>query len=256
MSLPKKMGPLLIFITQIVKSITHISKIFKRKTRTILQPNVAMGWSYPIHLSSNRSLTDSILKLTQRKTWLPLLLALFGTVSLLLLMVTLIRTDFTPPVPVEPMPTVTVQQTDIVEQKTMSKPEKPIKTQEPSRVKPLVSESPNEVTTAGPDNVIKRNPGSEQGTPVTGLPMVAPQPKYPNSAARRGTEGWVVVEYYVDQYGRTVQATVIERHPSGVFDQSALNAISGYRYQPVLQKNASIKLRGPYKQKLVFTMEK
>jgi len=62
-------------------------------------------------------------------------------------------------------------------------------------------------------------------------PVVQRPPSYPAAAARRGLEGYVVVEYTVTRHGE-VQAPVIVESSSSIFHEAALEAASGLRYQP------------------------
>lgn len=62
--------------------------------------------------------------------------------------------------------------------------------------------------------------------------MLGQQPNYPVRELKRGTEGYVVVGFSVDAAGRVFNAFVIEAEPAGVFDKSALKAITGFKYKP------------------------
>ena len=54
---------------------------------------------------------------------------------------------------------------------------------------------------------------------------------YPPDARTRGVEGYVVVGYDVDVEGRVVNPRVIESVPPDVFDESALQAVSRWRFR-------------------------
>lgn len=62
-------------------------------------------------------------------------------------------------------------------------------------------------------------------------PLLKVSPRYPLRAARSGWEGYVIVEFTVDETGRTRDAYVIES-TSSVFEDSALEAVSQFRYIP------------------------
>ncbi len=60
--------------------------------------------------------------------------------------------------------------------------------------------------------------------------LIAVDPKYPPSAAASGVEGFVEVSFTVTDLGRVENAVVTAAEPPGVFEQSALAAISRWRY--------------------------
>ncbi|MBA3581900.1 MAG: energy transducer TonB [Gammaproteobacteria bacterium] len=60
---------------------------------------------------------------------------------------------------------------------------------------------------------------------------------YPKRAARRGTEGHVLVEFTVTKTGDTANIRVIEAEPAGVFDEAVIEAVSKYKYQPATNKS-------------------
>ncbi len=55
---------------------------------------------------------------------------------------------------------------------------------------------------------------------------------YPPHAREQGVEGYVVVRYDVDVDGRVQNARVVKASPPGVFDESALQAVSRWRFKP------------------------
>lgn len=57
------------------------------------------------------------------------------------------------------------------------------------------------------------------------------QPAYPNSAAMRGIEGFVVVGFSVSAAGEVFDAHILESNPKGTFDKSALKAIKKFKYR-------------------------
>ena len=68
------------------------------------------------------------------------------------------------------------------------------------------------------------------------LPLVsATGAIYPPAARAEGIEGYVVVQYDVDAEGRVVNPRVVEATPAGVFEESALQAISRWRFRSPLQ---------------------
>ena len=63
-------------------------------------------------------------------------------------------------------------------------------------------------------------------------PLVRTPPMYPIQAKRRGIEGWVKVNFMVNQKGFVEKIKVVDAQPEGVFDQSAIQSISTWRFNP------------------------
>jgi TonB family protein len=61
------------------------------------------------------------------------------------------------------------------------------------------------------------------------------QPIYPVRAEKNKIEGWVDVEFTVAEDGRVKDASVRAVSTAGVFEESALKAVSQWRYKPVLR---------------------
>ena len=63
-------------------------------------------------------------------------------------------------------------------------------------------------------------------------PLVKVAPVYPNNLMSQGKEGWVLVEYALNNEGVVIAPTVVESSPKSEFDKSALTAITKWRYTP------------------------
>ena len=61
------------------------------------------------------------------------------------------------------------------------------------------------------------------------------QPQYPPTARDHGVEGWVDLQFLVRKDGSLGDVTVVGAEPVGVFEQSALDAVRRWRYQPILR---------------------
>lgn len=66
------------------------------------------------------------------------------------------------------------------------------------------------------------------------LPLIRVQPVYPPNAARRHQEGYVIVDYTIDELGRVKDARISDRQGDEVFDRAALDAVNKWRYRPLL----------------------
>ncbi len=64
------------------------------------------------------------------------------------------------------------------------------------------------------------------------LPIVKVTPHYPERARRDNIEGYVLIEFTVDELGRVVDPMIIEAEPVGVFDRSAMEAVQRFKYRP------------------------
>ena len=84
------------------------------------------------------------------------------------------------------------------------------------------------------------------------LPIMAVAPEYPERPKRQGLEGWVIVEFVIDQLGRVQEPRVVEAQPLRVFDRAALNAVKRYKYKPRVLNGAAVPVSGVRK---LFTFE-
>jgi protein TonB len=66
--------------------------------------------------------------------------------------------------------------------------------------------------------------------PLTTLVQIPPI--YPHTAKRRNIEGWVKVKFVVDEQGTVGQVKVLAAEPEGVFEQSVLRCVAGWRFKP------------------------
>jgi protein TonB len=58
------------------------------------------------------------------------------------------------------------------------------------------------------------------------------QPDYPDSARRTGTEGWVRLEFTVNERGQVRDIVVVGAEPRGVFEDAASAALARWRFRP------------------------
>lgn len=99
-----------------------------------------------------------------------------------------------------------------------------------------------------PPIVFKSNPGTGYSTapvPIKGrgpikfgladgahLPVMTVLPRYPSNAIRRNTEGYVIVEFDINELGQVINPRVSEGYPNSVFNKSAIEAILKFKYKP------------------------
>jgi protein TonB len=75
-------------------------------------------------------------------------------------------------------------------------------------------------------------------TPLARIP-----PQYPPYAMARGIEGWVDLSFIVTVEGTVHDVVVVDAQPPGVFDMAAVNAVSRWRYQPVVEDGRPVPAR-------------
>ncbi|MEE8397869.1 MAG: energy transducer TonB [Desulfobacterales bacterium] len=61
------------------------------------------------------------------------------------------------------------------------------------------------------------------------------EPRYPAAAKRKNIQGSVTLRFTVTKKGRVINPSVVKGHPPGVFDRSALKAISSWRFKPAIK---------------------
>jgi TonB family protein len=69
------------------------------------------------------------------------------------------------------------------------------------------------------------------------------QPVYPRRAEEQSTEGWVDLEFTVDERGAVRELRVVQGLPNGVFDGAARTAVAQWRYQPVMRDGHAVSQR-------------
>ena len=68
-------------------------------------------------------------------------------------------------------------------------------------------------------------------------------PRYPSKAARNNIEGYVTSSVVIDEQGCYVNIKVIESYPKGVFDQSVIYALKGWKSLPALIDGKPVKVK-------------
>ncbi len=117
----------------------------------------------------------------------------------------------------------------------------------PSQDQPDEPPPPPKLQQASRPNVDKASMSADFGgfdmsgltlnAPVDGdaLAIVRVLPRYPSRALSRGIEGWVLLEFSIDQLGQAIDPVVVEADPPGVFNRSAVNAVKRWKYRPMVE---------------------
>ena len=69
------------------------------------------------------------------------------------------------------------------------------------------------------------------------------QPVYPEAARKRGIEGWVELAFTVTPNGTVEDVEVRNASPANVFEDAAMRAIRGWRFEPVERNGEKVAQR-------------
>lgn len=69
-------------------------------------------------------------------------------------------------------------------------------------------------------------------------------PVYPQRLKERGVQGWVLLQFSVDELGRVRDVVVLDGKPRGAFDRAATDAVQRFKYKPLVQDGAARTVRG------------
>jgi TonB family protein len=67
---------------------------------------------------------------------------------------------------------------------------------------------------------------------VAAVKISGRNPRYPKNAERRGIEGYIDLEFTINQMGEVTAVSIMRAEPQGVFDNAAITAVASWRYQP------------------------
>ncbi|MBW3698118.1 energy transducer TonB [Vibrio sp. T187] len=81
---------------------------------------------------------------------------------------------------------------------------------------------------------------SDFGANQQAMPLYRVEPRYPAKALKRGAEGYVVMQFTIDETGRPVDVEVLEANPRRMFEREAVRALKKWKYQPKVIDGKSI----------------
>ena len=87
------------------------------------------------------------------------------------------------------------------------------------------------------------------------LPIVRIEPQYPRKAAMRGLEGWVVLEFDINEKGGVSNVKVLDTSTRRVFEKAAKNALRKWRFKPKVIDGKAVAQR-KQKVNLEFKLDK
>lgn len=76
------------------------------------------------------------------------------------------------------------------------------------------------------------------------MPIAQIQPQYPEAAARNGIEGFVIVQFDVNENGGVINPDILVSEPDGIFDRASIRALERWRYQPKMVAGKAVPMRG------------
>ncbi|WP_169725351.1 energy transducer TonB [Fundidesulfovibrio putealis] len=68
------------------------------------------------------------------------------------------------------------------------------------------------------------------------------EPDYPESARKRALSGKVMARFVVDESGLVHEPTVSSSDPPGVFDDSVIEAVRRWKFEPARHKGKAVKV--------------
>ncbi len=86
------------------------------------------------------------------------------------------------------------------------------------------------------------------------IPVYRPPPMYPERAARRSKEGYVLLSFTIKKNGTIGDIVVLEGKPPGLFDGAAIKAMQKWKYEPYIWNGVAVDVPG-MKFKMRFELE-
>ena len=173
-----------------------------------------------------------------------LLLGAIAAFGLFVVMAKLIENSARPAdeVPEAPVIDIVMQEPDDeVQTRTRVPPPPPPPPQQPPKVQPVEPEAAEPDSEGFSMNIpavdtggVGINIGAVGAMQRDGdaTPIVRIDPKYPPQAARDGTEGWVRLQFTINEVGGVEDIVVLDAKPKRVFDREARRALRKWKYKP------------------------
>ncbi len=86
------------------------------------------------------------------------------------------------------------------------------------------------------------------------IPLIRTTANYPSRALQREIEGFVELSFTVDRFGSVIDPIVINAVPEGIFERSALQSISKWKYSPAMNNGEAIATYD-VRQRIVFQID-
>ncbi len=186
--------------------------------------------------------------------------------GLFVLMAKLIENSARPADEVPPAPIIDIVMSE-PEEETQTRTRKPPPPPPPPQEPPKLEQSEPEVEEPNADGFSLVIPGIDTGgvgVNIGGVgamardgeatPIVRIDPKYPVQAARDGKEGWVKLQFTINEVGGVEDIVVLEAQPKRLFDREARRALAKWKYRPKIVDGKPVKQFNMFVQ-LDFTLE-
>jgi len=85
------------------------------------------------------------------------------------------------------------------------------------------------------------------------VPLVRVEPQYPMSAKQRGVEGWVELRFTITAAGTVADIVVTASVPGTIFNRSAVQAVSKWKYNPKIENGTAVDRPG-VRQRIKFEL--
>ncbi|OFC68865.1 energy transducer TonB [Alteromonas confluentis] len=186
--------------------------------------------------------------------------------GLFIIMAKLIENSGRPADEVAPAPIIDIVMRppeDDTQTRSRKPPPPPPPPQQPPKVQPVEPEAA-EPNTDGFSLAIPSVDTGGVGVDIGGVgamqrdgdatPIVRIDPKYPPDAARDGREGWVKLQFTINEQGGVDDISVIDADPKRIFDREARRALSKWKYKPKIVDGKAVRQEGMFVQ-LDFKLE-
>lgn len=194
-----------------------------------------------------------------RRSMVAALLAVLTTVSLFFIMLRLISSEASPPVPVTTLAVIDVFMEDnrAVDERTEF-PKKPIEQAPPPEIKTSEPKLVPDLSLTVPiEHVPIKAEVAKINTIAANYPVphLLSAPTYPARALLRGTEGWVELRFNLSAQGTTQDIVILDAEPEGVFERAALAAVKRWKYQPLLDYEGQPKTFVGLTKRVIFEIQ-
>ena len=186
--------------------------------------------------------------------------------GLFIIMAKLIENSGRPADEVAPAPIIDIVMRppeDDTQTRSRKPPPPPPPPQQPPKVQPVEPEAA-EPNTDGFSLAIPSVDTGGVGVDIGGVgamqrdgdatPIVRIDPKYPPDAARDGREGWVKLQFTINEQGGVDDISVIDADPKRIFDREARRALSKWKNKPKIVDGKAVRQEGMFVQ-LDFKLE-
>lgn len=147
---------------------------------------------------------------------------------------------------------VRVKKDESINDKNRAKPKRPEKAEQPpppppmqqSKVKPNAGDMGIGLPNLGDGVDMAGGVNLGAGSDGDIMPLVRVAPQYPRRALSRGIEGWVQVEFTISKVGTVENPVVVDADPPGIFNRSALKAVTKWKYKPKIEDGVAVERHG------------